>query len=232
MPRPISATIHPAALQHNLARCRLAAPESKVWAVVKANAYGHGIERVFEAFRSADGAVWSKLLFTRTSKRQSANGSFADLGDVELRATPASVQLLSDTMSQNRLMLVTTWKTLQQLAFDLEAFKRMHVGGWGIQLSPFTDGDDPIVVIKYDSRPLRELAGVREQWAAPDKFDPDGKLGARLRKIFDGAKAGDDPLGKLAQRIDAVQQARLAAAVVKLGDEVQTVHGAFSLAKR
>ncbi|MBP6008397.1 MAG: alanine racemase [Rhodoferax sp.] len=55
MPRPISATIHPAALQHNLARCRLAAPESKVWAVVKANAYGHGIERVFEAFRSADG---------------------------------------------------------------------------------------------------------------------------------------------------------------------------------
>lgn len=55
MPRPISVTIHPAALQHNLARCRLAAPESKVWAVVKANAYGHGIERVFEAFRSADG---------------------------------------------------------------------------------------------------------------------------------------------------------------------------------
>ena len=55
MPRPISVTIHPAALQHNLARCRQAAPESKVWAVVKANAYGHGIERVFDAFRSADG---------------------------------------------------------------------------------------------------------------------------------------------------------------------------------
>jgi alanine racemase len=55
MPRPISATIHPAALQHNLARCRQAASESKAWAVVKANAYGHGIERVFEAFRSADG---------------------------------------------------------------------------------------------------------------------------------------------------------------------------------
>jgi alanine racemase len=55
MPRPISATIHTAALQHNLARSRRTAPESKVWAVVKANAYGHGIERVFEAFRSADG---------------------------------------------------------------------------------------------------------------------------------------------------------------------------------
>jgi alanine racemase len=55
MPRPILATIYPAALQHNLARNRLAAPDAKVWAVVKANAYGHGIERVYDALRSADG---------------------------------------------------------------------------------------------------------------------------------------------------------------------------------
>ena len=55
MPRPILATIHTAALRHNLARCRAAAPDAKVWAVVKANAYGHGIERVFEGLRGADG---------------------------------------------------------------------------------------------------------------------------------------------------------------------------------
>ncbi|ABM35456.1 alanine racemase [Polaromonas naphthalenivorans] len=55
MPRPILATIHLAALSHNLARVRTAAPDAKVWAVVKANAYGHGIERVFDALRSADG---------------------------------------------------------------------------------------------------------------------------------------------------------------------------------
>ena len=55
MPRPIQATIHTAALRHNLARARLAAPDAKVWAVVKANAYGHGIERVFEGLRAADG---------------------------------------------------------------------------------------------------------------------------------------------------------------------------------
>ncbi len=55
MPRPILATIHSAALQHNLARNRQAAPDAKVWAVVKANAYGHGIERVFDGLRSADG---------------------------------------------------------------------------------------------------------------------------------------------------------------------------------
>ena len=55
MPRPIQAFIHPAALQHNLARLRQAAPDARMWAVVKANAYGHGIERVFDSLRGADG---------------------------------------------------------------------------------------------------------------------------------------------------------------------------------
>lgn len=55
MPRPIQATIHLDALRHNFARMRRAAPDARLWAVVKANAYGHGIERVFEALRGADG---------------------------------------------------------------------------------------------------------------------------------------------------------------------------------
>jgi alanine racemase len=55
MPRPIQATIHTEALRHNLARMRAAATDAKVWGVVKADAYGHGIERVFEGLRAADG---------------------------------------------------------------------------------------------------------------------------------------------------------------------------------
>ncbi|MEA3394292.1 MAG: alanine racemase [Pseudomonadota bacterium] len=55
MSRPIQATIHTSALRHNLQRSRQAAADAKVWAVVKANAYGHGIERVFEGLRAADG---------------------------------------------------------------------------------------------------------------------------------------------------------------------------------
>lgn len=55
MPRPILATIHPSAFQNNLAVARRAAPDAKVWAVVKANAYGHGIERAFEGLRGVDG---------------------------------------------------------------------------------------------------------------------------------------------------------------------------------
>ncbi len=55
MPRPIEALVHPAALAHNLARARQAAPDARVWAVVKADAYGHGIERAFAGLRAADG---------------------------------------------------------------------------------------------------------------------------------------------------------------------------------
>nr|MCU0931479.1 alanine racemase [Serpentinimonas sp.] len=52
MPRPILATVHLSGLRHNLARARSAAPDARVWAVVKANAYGHGIERTFPALRA------------------------------------------------------------------------------------------------------------------------------------------------------------------------------------
>ena len=55
MPRPILATIHSDALRHNLNRIRAQAPNTRVWAVVKANAYGHGIENVYDALRGADG---------------------------------------------------------------------------------------------------------------------------------------------------------------------------------
>ena len=55
MPRPIQAFVHTDALRHNLQHLRTFAPDSRIWAVVKANAYGHGIERVFEGLRGCDG---------------------------------------------------------------------------------------------------------------------------------------------------------------------------------
>ena len=66
MPRPIEALVHRSALVHNLARVRAAAPDSRVWAVVKANAYGHGIERCFEALRGADGFALLDLAEAQT----------------------------------------------------------------------------------------------------------------------------------------------------------------------
>ena len=55
MSRPIVATINQQALRHNLAVVRRAAPYSRVWSVVKANAYGHGIACSWQALAETDG---------------------------------------------------------------------------------------------------------------------------------------------------------------------------------
>lgn len=55
MSRPIVATINRAALRQNLAVARQAAVGSRLWSVVKANAYGHGIDRVWQSLMETDG---------------------------------------------------------------------------------------------------------------------------------------------------------------------------------
>jgi alanine racemase len=55
MPRPIRATISAGALERNLLVAKAHAKGAKVWAVIKANAYGHGLERAARALGAADG---------------------------------------------------------------------------------------------------------------------------------------------------------------------------------
>jgi len=55
MPRPLRAIIDLAALRHNLDVARRAASGARALAVVKANAYGHGLLRAARAFGAADG---------------------------------------------------------------------------------------------------------------------------------------------------------------------------------
>jgi alanine racemase len=59
--RPLFATIDSAALKHNLAVVRRHAPRSRVLAVVKANAYGHGLMRAAAALAAADGFALLEL---------------------------------------------------------------------------------------------------------------------------------------------------------------------------
>lgn len=55
MTRPIKAFVDTNALKHNLHCVRQKSSQSQILSVVKANAYGHGIERVFEGLRGSDG---------------------------------------------------------------------------------------------------------------------------------------------------------------------------------
>ena len=61
MPRPLVASIHLDSMQHNLARVRACVPGARVWGVVKANAYGHGLERAMRGLAGADGLALIEL---------------------------------------------------------------------------------------------------------------------------------------------------------------------------
>lgn len=55
------AVIDHAALRHNLKQARHAAKGSRVWAVIKADGYGHGMLRVAECLNQADGFAVARL---------------------------------------------------------------------------------------------------------------------------------------------------------------------------
>jgi alanine racemase len=74
MARKIEATIDLDALRHNLACVRALAPQSRVLAVVKADAYGHGVRHVAPALADADALAVAHIdeaLELRTFTRQS-----------------------------------------------------------------------------------------------------------------------------------------------------------------
>jgi len=66
--------VHIPALAHNLGRARERARGRRIWAVVKANAYGHGIENAVLAFASADGLALLELSEARRARQAGWRG--------------------------------------------------------------------------------------------------------------------------------------------------------------
>lgn len=59
--RPIHATVSLSALRANITRLRQTAPDSRLWGVVKADAYGHGLSRMLPALDAVDGLALLEL---------------------------------------------------------------------------------------------------------------------------------------------------------------------------
>ena len=76
--RPLHARIDPGAVAHNLARLRAALPAGsgapRLWATVKADAYGHGVVRILPALRGADGLAVLHLHEARACRRMGWQG--------------------------------------------------------------------------------------------------------------------------------------------------------------
>ncbi|NLD67747.1 MAG: alanine racemase [Limnobacter sp.] len=139
MPRPVHAIISIPALRRNLSRARELAPHSKTWAVIKANAYGHGLDNALEAFADADGLAL--IEFDRAQQLRRAGwrkpllmleGAF-DFDDTALAAReglslvvhePRQIEWLARLPSDRQLPVCLKFNSgMNRLGFDARAMQ-------------------------------------------------------------------------------------------------------------
>jgi alanine racemase len=138
----VSATIDTGALRHNLQVIRRLAPKSRVMAVIKANAYGHGLVAVAKALEAADAFAVARIgeaLVLRDAGIKTPivllEGVFdseqlaaAAAGDFELVVhTPEQIELLLAAPANARFKV---WLKLDsgmnRLGFKAEAYPAAH----------------------------------------------------------------------------------------------------------
>jgi alanine racemase len=127
MPRPLSATIHLDSMRHNLARARGCAPDAKVWAVVKANAYGHGLERGLRGFADADGLA---LIETENAVRLRELGWTKPVMLLEGFFEAADIPLLAEYGFNSAIHCIEQIKMLEytRLTSPIDVHLKMNTG--------------------------------------------------------------------------------------------------------
>ena len=186
MPRPIHARINAAALSANLALARRHAPRSRVWAVVKANAYGHGLLRAAEALRAADG--FALLDLNEAARLREAGflhpillleGIF-DAHDIE---TVDALHLTPVVHQREQIDLIEAASASGQLRRPLDVYLKINSGMHRLGFS-----ED--VVAKAHAR-LKGLRGVKSITLMTHFADADGPTGvAAQMAVFAAASTG------------------------------------------
>jgi alanine racemase len=127
MPRPLRATIHLDSMQHNLGRARACAPDAKLWAVVKANAYGHGLERGMRGFAGADGLA---LIETENAVRLRELGWIKPILLLEGIFEASDVALLAEHGINSTVHSIEQIKMLEytQLYRPIDVHLKMNTG--------------------------------------------------------------------------------------------------------
>ena len=140
MARATTAAIHLDALRHNLSLIRQAAPHSKVMAVVKADGYGHGLERVALALSNADAfgvaslSDAQRLRAAGLSQKIVLLSGFDALSDLQLLRelsvdTVVHHQSQVDILKQDQGLPINVWlkmdSGMHRLGFDPEQFNQV-----------------------------------------------------------------------------------------------------------
>jgi alanine racemase len=169
MPRSILASIDIEALRHNLAVARRHAGRRRLWAVVKANAYGHGLSRALRGFADADGLA---LLDLDEAARARDRGwrrpillleGFFAAGD--LRAVD-ELRLTVVVHCRAQVEMLEASKPAQPIDVYVKVNTGMNRLGFG-------PAEAPAVVETLAGCPAVRVAAMMMHFANADRDDPD-----------------------------------------------------------
>ncbi|MBZ2207265.1 alanine racemase [Massilia soli] len=207
MPRPLSATVHLDSMRHNLARVRACTPGAKVWGVVKANAYGHGLEHALRGFADADGLA---LIETEGAVRLRELGWTRPLLLLEGIFEPADTALLDQYGLNSAVHCVEQIAMLEQARFSrpIDVHLKMNTGMNRLGFRPDQ--------FAHAWQRLRAIAAVREitlmtHFANADELEhPRLSVREQVRRFCAGADGIDGPRS-LSNSGGVLHQAELAA---------------------
>jgi alanine racemase len=171
-------------MQHNLARARACAPTAKVWAVVKANAYGHGLERGMRGFVQADGLA---LIETENALRLRELGWVKPILLLEGIFDAADVPLLAEHNINSAVHCIEQIKMLEytQLYRPIDVHLKMNTGMNRLGFRP----DEYSAAYKR----LRAIPGIRNitlmtHFANADELqNPRLSITEQVRRFREGA---------------------------------------------
>ncbi|MCX8016962.1 MAG: alanine racemase [Rhodocyclaceae bacterium] len=184
MTRPIRAVIDREALRHNYRLARRLAGAARLWAVVKADAYGHGLERVVAALAGlADGFALIEIERAVALREQGVSQPLLLLeGCYQAAEAPLCIRHrlipVVHRLSQLDWLLATDWPTdlpvylkinsgMNRLGFDAASLRAAHraLRGRGIPLvlmTHFADADGPRGIDWQLARFAEATAGMDE----------------------------------------------------------------------
>ena len=175
-------------MQYNLARARACAPMSRLWAVVKANAYGHGLERGMRGFVQADGLA---LIETENALRLRELGWIKPILLLEGIFDTTDIPLLAEHNINSTVHCLEQIKMLEytQLYRPIDVHLKMNTGMNRLGFNP----EDYRAAYER----LRAIPGVRNitlmtHFANADELEhPRLSMAEQVRRVFAGADGLD-----------------------------------------
>jgi alanine racemase len=190
VPRPIHARIDLSAMRHNLAVARTRAAGRRIWAVIKADAYGHRIEHAVLGFAQADGLAMIDFEEARRARNAGWRKALLMLEGVFVTA---------DVVTARELDLTVVVHHEDQLDMLAAAPAGRPVGVYmklntGMNRLGFEPDRLPAVLARLSGLPAARLDGLSMHFANADRANPQegpAAMAEQLRR-FESACAGLD----------------------------------------